>query len=57
MAGQLTMLSDGDAGLSAIQQEVEPQAEHILDWFHLAIRFRHVSQTASGLTADRCILL
>jgi hypothetical protein len=47
------MLSDGDAGLRAIQQGVKPQAEHILDWFHLAMRFQHVSQTASGLTDDK----
>jgi transposase-like protein len=50
---KITMLSDGDAGLRAIQQGVAPQAEHILDWFHLAMRFQHVSQTASGLTDDQ----
>ncbi len=47
------MLSDGDAGLRAIQYKVAPQAEHILDWFHLAMRFQHVSQTTAGLPGDQ----
>ena len=36
-ATSVTVLTDGDAGLRAIHQQVAPQAEHILDWFHTAI--------------------
>ncbi len=47
------MLSDGDAGLRAIQREVAPKSKHILDWFHLAMRFQHVIQVARGLSHDQ----
>jgi hypothetical protein len=50
---KITMMSDGDAGLRAIQQELDPNAEHILDWFHLAMRFRHISQVAGGFSDDK----
>ena len=50
---KVTVLSDGDAGLRAIQREIVPKSEHILDWFHLAMRFRHVSQVARGLSHDQ----
>ena len=50
---QVTVLSDGDAGLRAIQREVVPKSEHILDWFHLAMRFQHVIQVARGLSHDQ----
>jgi hypothetical protein len=39
---QITVLSDGDAGLRTVQREVAPEAEHILDWFHIGMRFEHV---------------
>jgi hypothetical protein len=50
---QVTVLSDGDAGLRAIQREVAPKSEHLLDWFHLAMRFQHVSQVARGLSRNQ----
>jgi hypothetical protein len=50
---QVTVLSDGDAGLRAIQKEVVPKSEHILDWFHLAMRFQHVTQVARGLSHNQ----
>jgi hypothetical protein len=46
---RVTVLSDGDAGLRAIQRKVAPTSEHVLDWFHLAMRFQHVIQVARGL--------
>ena len=42
------MLSDGDAGLRAIQRAAAPEAEPVLDWFHIAMRWQHVHQLASG---------
>lgn len=50
---QVTVLSDGDAGLKAIQKEIAPKSEHILDWFHLAMRFQHVIQVARGLSHNQ----
>ena len=44
----ITVLTDGDAGLRAIQQQVAPEAEHVLDWFHIAMRFTNLQQLAKG---------
>jgi hypothetical protein len=44
-------MTGGDAGLRAIQQQVAPQAEHVLDWFHNAIRFTNLQQLAKGTNA------
>jgi hypothetical protein len=41
-------LSDGDAGLRAMQRAVMPEAEPVLDWFHIAMRWQHVHQLATG---------
>ena len=32
---QITLLSDGGDTVRALQLDLSPQAEHILDWFHL----------------------
>ena len=45
---RVTVLSDGDAGLRAIQRAAAPEAESVLDWFHIAMRWQHVHQLASG---------
>ena len=45
----VTVLTDGDAGLRAIHQQVAPQAEHVLDWFHIAMRFTNLTQFAKGV--------
>jgi hypothetical protein len=45
---RVTVLSDGDAGLRAIQRAAAPEAEHVLDWFHIAMRWQHVHQLATG---------
>lgn len=49
----VTVLSDGDAGLRAIRKEGAPKSTHILDWFHLAMRFQHVIQVTRGLSHDQ----
>lgn len=46
---RLTVLSDGEPGLRAIQRVASPDADHVLDWFHLAMRFRHLTQLAKGI--------
>ena len=39
--------------MRAIQKEIAPKSEHILDWFHLAMRFQHVIQVARGLSHNQ----
>ena len=46
----ITVLTDGDAGLRAVQQ-VAPEAEHMLDWFHIAMRLTNLRQLAKGVNA------
>jgi hypothetical protein len=36
-------------GLRAIHQQVAPQAEHVSDWFHIAMRFTNLPQVAKGV--------
>jgi hypothetical protein len=45
---RVTALSDGDAGLRAMQRAAAPDADPILDWFHIAMRWQHVHQLATG---------
>gem|GEM_PF-975198 len=44
----LTVFSDGEAGLRELQRRVAPNATHILDWFHVAMRFEHLLNLAQG---------
>jgi len=39
---EITVWSDGDAGLRTLQYDVAPRSEHILDWFHIGMRFEHL---------------
>ena len=47
----ITVLTDGDAGLRAVHQQVTPEAEHVLDWFHIAMKFTNLQQLAKGVDA------
>ena len=47
----IAILTDGDAGLRAVQQQVAATAEHILDWFHIAMRFTNLHQVAKGASS------
>jgi len=49
MNQQLTFLSDGGDTVRDLQLYVNPKAEHLLDWFHLAMRLTVMQQTAKGL--------
>jgi hypothetical protein len=46
---QITFLSDGGDTVRELQLYLNPQAEHILDWFHLTMRLTVLQQTAKGL--------
>jgi hypothetical protein len=45
----VTVLTDGDAGLRAIHRQLVPQAEHMLDWFHISMKFQNLKQSAKGI--------
>ena len=47
----IAFLTDGDAGLRAIHRQVAPKVEHILDWFHIAMKFTNLQQLAKGANA------
>ena len=49
MNQQITFLSDGGDTVRELQLYLNPQAEHLLDWFHLAMRLTVMQQTAKGL--------
>src|SRR5439155_2454068 len=49
MNQQITFLSDGGDTVRDLQLYMNPQAEHLLDWFHLAMRLTVMQQTAKGL--------
>ena len=48
---QITFLSDGADNLRDLQLLMHPEAEHVLDWFHVAMRFTVLGQFAKGLCA------
>jgi hypothetical protein len=52
MNQQITFLTDGGEDIRELPQFINPEAEHILDWFHIAMRLTVMSQTAKGLCGN-----
>jgi len=48
----VTAFTDGCPGLRTVLVNAGVPTPPILDWFHLAMRFQHAAQAASGLLAD-----
>jgi hypothetical protein len=46
---QIVFLSDGGEDVRNLQLYLNPQAEHLLDWFHVTMRLTVMTQTAKGL--------
>jgi len=46
---QVTFFSDGGDTVRRLPEYLSPNAEHILDWFHLTMRLTVLQQCASGL--------
>jgi hypothetical protein len=46
---QVTFLSDGGDTVRELPAMLHPSSEHILDWFHIAMRIEQLSQTARGV--------
>jgi hypothetical protein len=49
MNQQITFLSDGGDTVRDLQLYLSPEAEHLLNWSHLAMRLTVLQQTAKGL--------
>jgi len=47
---QVTFFSDGGETVRRLPEYLHPEAEHILDWFHLTMRITVLQQCARGLT-------
>jgi hypothetical protein len=45
---RVTFLSDGGDTVRELPAYLHPHSEHILDWFHIAMRVEQLSQTARG---------
>jgi hypothetical protein len=46
---QITFLSDGSDTVRDLQLYMSPEAEHILDWFHISMKLTVLDQYANGL--------
>ena len=47
---KLAFLSDGEDSIRSLQWHLSPRAQHVLDWFHLAMRLQRLRQFLVGLT-------
>jgi hypothetical protein len=50
MNQQVTFLSDGEEIIRDLQYYLNPNAEHILDWFHITMRITVMKQIAKGIS-------
>jgi len=53
---QSTFLSDGSDTVRDLQLYLSPEAEHILDWFHLSMKLTVLDQYAKGLVHCDAVL-
>src|SRR5271167_1798456 len=49
---QVVFLSDGAETLRPLQQNIAPEAEHVLDWFHVSMRLTVLGQMIKGAWTD-----
>src|SRR5215813_833934 len=49
MNQQIEFLSDGGDTVRDVQLYLSPEADHLLDWFHLTMRLTTMTQSAKGL--------
>ncbi|MGH7044542.1 MAG: ISKra4 family transposase [Acetobacteraceae bacterium] len=46
---ELTFLTDGGEEIVALTERISPEAEHVLDWFHITMRLTVLRQYARGV--------
>lgn len=51
MNQQIIFLSDGGEDVRSLQLYMNPQAEHVLDWFHVTMRLTVLQNCATGIKA------
>jgi hypothetical protein len=49
---QVIFLSDGADTLQRLQQNIAPEVEHVMDWFHLSMRLTVLRQMIKGTWTD-----
>ncbi len=49
---KLVFLTDGGESVRKLQRRISPEAEHVLDWFHIAMRLTVLGQMAKGAAPD-----
>jgi hypothetical protein len=49
---KLIMLSDGGESVRTLGRRIGPEAEHVLDWFHVAMRVTALGQMVKGAAAE-----
>ena len=52
---QVVFLSDGGEDVRNLQVYLNPQAEHLLDWFHITMRLTVLRQKALGVNANEIL--
>lgn len=50
---QVVFMSDGGEDVRRVQQYLHPFSEHLLDWFHIAMRLTVLQQQTKGLQQER----
>ena len=53
MNQRVTFLSDGGDVVRNLQLYMSPQAEHLLDWFHITMKITVMKQMAKGLSSEK----
>lgn len=49
---QITFLSDGTENLREMQYRLYPEAEHVLDWFHITMKLTVLNQFTKGVCSS-----
>jgi hypothetical protein len=55
MNQDITFLSDGGDTVRDLQLYLSPQAEHVLDWFHITMRLTVMQQLAKNIPKNDCV--
>lgn len=51
---KLVLMSDGGESVRRLVTQIGPEAEHVLDWFHVTMRLTVLVQMAKGACPDSC---